>query len=362
MPLGTRNPLLTLEHNSNKISIQVIGDPHLGKTFRTGVPTSQFGKREQSILQSFRDYLNPKESVDFVVVVGDLFDKFVVRPNVVQDAVEVLEEACLDNTDITYIVIPGNHDLSKDNTKVSSYYLFYQIMIRANHSNLKIIYDESQVFEYKDFLFYLDAYDPFHSEKEPQNPLDGIDTDKHVISIGHWDDINSDFGSYYPSPELLSSSNTLISGHIHTPTQYSRKGTKIYYAGSLQPYSHGEDPYNELYETISYTDLEKLIEKDNKKFNDLKSKNIRINCYPGYLFPYPVTFLSTIYNNVLDKPIASDDNKKDTSEQKKGKNITDFTNLYLHNLKEDYQIEDELLLKIHNFLKDSSEDVSFNLD
>lgn len=361
------NPIINItDDNGLEVFIQTIGDPHLGKTFRTGVPSSKLGFRENLVLKQFSDLLNPDENlkINYVVIMGDLFDKFVVSPTIVNKTSSIIQQAVSDNKNITYFIIPGNHDLSKDSTKTSSYGLLYEILSKTNLANLYTLYKESSIFEVSPHLyFYLDVYNPFHTElEEPlDDPFEEISPTAKVISFGHWDSIKNDFAQYLPNYHIKDRSSTIVSGHIHTPETFISEGTKYIYTGSIQPFTHGEDPNSEYYVTYKYNEIESFIDNKNvKKLEEISLKNLRINCYPGYVLTGPIDSLSIVYNNVLEIPkeISEDMEVIDISSAQ----ITDFTTLYLHKLKNDYDIDSDLILKINNFLKDDSKDVSFTLD
>lgn len=364
---NNRNPILNIKTNTCSYNVQTIGDVHLGRTFRTGVSTSNFGIRERLVLKDFESLLNPDEEsqINFVVVMGDLFDKFIVKPSVVNNAVKLIESAVKQNPYIHYFIIPGNHDLSKDKTKVSSYHLFNKIFESNLYNNLSVIFNESILYKVsEDLYFYLDAYDPFHKESTDENLelifKDTISKDSQVISFGHWDNPKNDFAHYLPSESILKYSNMIVSGHIHTPEKFQKDKIKYIYTGSLQPYSHAEDPNNTYYKTILYTDLEKLLKKSHEHLEKFKYLNVRINCYPGYLISEPLDCLSLTYNNIIDIPKEINENLEVI--EVTPDSITDFTSLYLYKLKYEYEVEEEIILKINNFLKDNSEDVSFTLD
>jgi DNA repair exonuclease SbcCD nuclease subunit len=147
-----RNPIINIEYN-NKITNKIlcIGDPHLGRVFRTGVPAHRVGEREEGQYAALRRLLNPTDPlITHIVIMGDLFDKFVVSPTVVLKAVELLQEASNTNSNIEYYVIPGNHDMTKDTSKKSSYELFYEvfnghIMITRNNIifNIRVVLEAS---------------------------------------------------------------------------------------------------------------------------------------------------------------------------------------------------------------------------
>ena len=370
---NNRNPILNIKTNTCSYNVQTIGDVHLGRTFRTGVSSSKFGIRENLVLKDFERLLNPsiELDIDFIVIMGDLFDKFIVKPSVVDSAVTLIEQAIILNPSIVYFVIPGNHDLSKDKTKVSSYYLFQKIFETDNESensnlNLHILYTDPMFYKVdSELLFYFDSYDPFHKEEKEFNFIEDrfkelVKEGTTLVSFGHWDNPKNDFADYLPSNPILKYSSMIVSGHIHTPEKFIKDKIEYIYTGSIQPYSHAEDPDNTFYLTILYTELEKCLADLEDPLESFSNLNIRVNCYPGYLISRPFECLSLIYNNVIEIPkeITDDLEVIEVDSNK----ITDFTSLYLYKLKYEYDIQEDLLLKINTFLKDSSEDVSFTLD
>lgn len=58
--------------------INLTGDPHLARAFRTGVPLHRLGDREEMVWQDFQQQL--ETSAEVTIILGDLFDKFVVPP------------------------------------------------------------------------------------------------------------------------------------------------------------------------------------------------------------------------------------------------------------------------------------------
>lgn len=368
------NPIIQIKDLEGiSYNIQTVGDAHLGRRFLNGTPSSKVGVRESLVLSDLDFLMNPSEDLDIshVVLVGDLFDKFIVKPTVVDQALTIIESAITANPKIKYFIIPGNHDVSKDSSKISSYYLLYKILSQSYYpsENLEVLYDTSELYKIsKSLYFYLDAYNPFYIEGSNERLEYNLKT--HIqdsegsllVSFGHWDNPKSGFGSYFPNEFITQYSNTIVSGHIHTPEMFSKNKVKYIYTGSLQPYSHSEDPLGLYYKTIDYKTIEKLLATKSKTLEDFEYKNIRINCYPGYVLSESFNCLALTYNNVLEIPkqisedVFTEDLEVDASK------ITDFTSLYLYKLKFEYEIADETLEKINSFLKDSSEDVSFSFD
>lgn len=350
------NPVLNIAPN---LVIQTIGDPHLGKTFKTGVPSSKLGARETLVIKEFETLMFPTESssVTHVVIMGDLFDKYIVSPNIVMIAYDLFIKASEQYPHIEYYLIPGNHDFSRDVSKKSSYCLLYLML--QGLSNIHIVYDKylHVVVDDEHSLFF-DSYDAFHKEREESYYTYPFQRNFKMISFGHWDSIKNEFGSYYPHKHIVDFSSTIVSGHIHTPEQFESEGVEYIYTGSLQPYSHAEDPLNQFYTTIKYDLLESYFEKElQDSLDKLSSKNVRISCYPGYVLPYELNCLSlTYYNNLVYEVEDSG------SDEIVSKTITDFSSLYLYELKETHGVEKDLLIKINDFLKDTSDNVQFSLD
>lgn len=345
-----RNPVIEINDN---IKVQTIGDVHLGRSFKTGVPSSKLGVRETSILKDFENLLfSPEEGTTHVVMMGDLFDKFVVHPNIVMSVYKIFKKIDSLDSGVSYILLPGNHDFSRDKTKSSSYSLLY--FMCKDFNNLTILHDSSIVDQVDgDVCFYYDCYNPFHKEEEYHSIISDIEGD--LTSFGHWDSFEIGFGSYFPQEDVVEKSSKIISGHIHTPSVNKKDEIEYIYTGSLQPYSHAEDPLKEFYISIKYDELESILNEE-PGIDRFKNKNVRIICYPGYVLETSLDCLSLTYMNSLVK------NEDSSIESFDVNDLTDFSTLYIHELKETHDISDKLLLKINEYLKDTSTDVPFSLN
>lgn len=323
-----RNPLV----NIDGINIQFIGDVHFGRKF-LNTKSSRIGEREAMIAKHFKSLLNSKS--DIVIIVGDLFDKFVVSPSVVLFVYDLLYSVFENNKDKTCYIIPGNHDLSRDSTKASSYKLL-SIML-SSVENIKMVYDKPLLFPLSSSTnVLLDAYNPFYEDnREDYDNTLSITLEDHtepskLIYVGHWDDPRFNKG-YLPSDVVLSKSNVVcVSGHVHIPYTTIYNNTPFYCIGSMQPYSFGEDPEEQLYLKFHYKDLESIIKK-NPKTKDYKNKYIKINCRKGYVFPYPLDCISLVYNVVYEDIVE---------QQKVETKDFDFTSVYLKMLEESKVSED----------------------
>ena len=294
-----RNPSIIININQTYYRIQTIGDPHLGKAFKTGVPHNRAGEREQSQLQLLEQLLIPVDNTTIaIIIMGDLFDKANVSNNVVKDFYKLITEAAKNNLSVTYIILDGNHVLSKENTKTTSFDILSLLLKDVENVN---VVNENQIVEIVPNLhLYLDCYDPYNSYSTvKENTLSNVKKDKNniLISFGHWDTFEFTETGYYPNQHILTYSDLVCSGHIHIPMEYmynyvnkesniSLKG-KTLITGSMQPYSHAEDPEKILYVTIKSQDIKKY---DLSK--DFKNKCVRIDCDSLFVLTEPINCLS----------------------------------------------------------------------
>src|SRR3546814_20896947 len=61
---------------------------------------------------------------------------------------------------------------------------------------------------------------------------------------------------------------TIYSGHYHLPGEYEVDGHTVVCTGSMEPYSHAEDPSGDLYVTLTLAELEAR--------DDLHDKCVRV--------------------------------------------------------------------------------------
>lgn len=294
-----RNPIIVTNVNEVDCKIQTIGDVHLGKSFKTGVPYHKLGEREQAQLQLLEQLLVPVDNtVISIIIMGDLFDKAIVSNNVVKDFYNLITVAAKNNPLVSYIILDGNHVLSKENTKTTSFDIL--TLLLENVKNINVV-NKNQVVEIVPNLhLYLDCYDPHNSYSTvEESVLAKIKQDENntLISFGHWDTFEFTETGYYPNQHILFYSDLTCSGHIHIPMEYTYNYTnkengislkgKTLITGSMQPYSHAEDPEKLLYVTIKSADLNKYDLSE-----DFKNKCVRIDCDSLFILSEPIDCLS----------------------------------------------------------------------
>lgn len=312
-----RNPIINIKVDgkiTNKILC--IGDPHLGRRFITGVPSHRLNEREETQYAELERLLNPSDPlIDHIVIMGDLFDRFVVSPTVVLRAIELLKSASNANKGIEYFVLPGNHDMTKDTSKKSSYQLFYEVFSYDRsivEVNRNVSFNTSMMhFIHPDFTnapdayvgLYFEAYNAFKVTDYEMEISDRYAAASKKIAFGHWDSIDISGSGYLPSSDLLTGSDLVVSGHEHTYKEsfYPTHPTKpVLFTGSLQPYSHAEDPDKEKYITVKAEDLSNY---DLAK--DFKYKCLRIECTPSFAPTEAIECLSLSFKVIVPEVVQT---------------------------------------------------------
>ena len=259
---------------------ETLGDPHLGRKFEAGVPVHRRGERERMQLEKFRQSLF-NATAEVHVCMGDLYDKFIVPPEVVLFAAATYLEAANKNPNTTYVVLRGNHDVSRNVDKASSWDIFCALV--DQRPNI-IAVDEAPVV-HENLVFI--PYDPFgydHLEEYLAGYV-GIDT-----AFGHFDIV--DFGGSNVAPTALLARygiKTLINGHDHLARELERHTVRVVVTGSMEPFTHAEDPTGSLYITTTLEELPSL---------DVKDKNVRVLLQPGETLPEGLDCLSLVAKRV----------------------------------------------------------------
>lgn len=245
---------------------KLLGDPHLGKVFRTGVPVHRQGERERLVWEDFTQQLDPSGALIHVCM-GDLFDKTIVPPETILRAADNYLSAAHSFPSVLFVVLMGNHDVSRDTEKKSAFDVFTALV--SGQTNIKVVRDEPLIETGFGFI----PYSPFRGTEDLVRELpDGLEA-----VFGHWDVV--DFGGDNVIPtELLAEKGitTAYTGHDHLARELTRHGVDIHVVGSMQPYSHAEDATGDWYVTLEMQDLPEY---------DLKDKCVRILLKEGEVLP-----------------------------------------------------------------------------
>jgi predicted phosphodiesterase len=251
----------------------LIGDPHLGRDFRNGTPLHRRGEREAMQLAQFREELATPD-VDLVVMVGDLFDKPFVPLNTIHQAVDAVVEAAQARPGVTFYFLAGNHDKSRQLAIKGAWELF-SVAVRWL-SNVVIL---DQPACHDGIAFYPWQWDRTALEQVEHNHSHGC-----KVAIGHWDLISfgGDDSHIAPTDALMAAHGAdvqIFSGHYHEEGIFKVGDVNVLCTGSMQPYTHAEDPNGDLYLTLTTEQLAG-IDPD-----ELRNKCVRVILNPGEEMP-----------------------------------------------------------------------------
>ena len=268
-------------------NIKTLPDPHIGRVFRVGVPLHRLGERERSQLIDLKASLmeGPEE---YHVCTGDIMDKFAVPNSILLAVYHSYAKAARARPDRQFYILRGNHDASRDNGKVSSFELL-QLML-SSFENITVISEEPYAYGPMGWI----PWHPFKTSEEMAEEFISMFGDQWFeVIFGHWD-VQS-FGdktqNLIPTKILSKVTDLIVTGHIHIPSEFDRDGVRIVVTGSMQPYSHAEDPEGVLYRTLTLTELEGI---------DPTDLNIRVLLSPGQDLPTDIDCLSLTSKRLVE--------------------------------------------------------------
>ena len=242
-----------------------IGDLHLGKQFLNGVALDRRGEREAQVFEKAIEQLT--NSNEPVIQVGDVFDKARVPLELVVEFV-----ARLAHVKHSVYMIAGNHDLSKSTSKISSFELAG--MLNRN-PNVHFVTEPTSVGN----ILLL-----------PYNPLGFVvpSVQKHEIVCTH-EDVEV---LQKHSADLSRVANRIVNGHIHEPSTHG----VIENVGSIEPFSHGEDPNCDIYITLT---PEKIHS------HNLSNMCVRILLKKGEVFDEQIDCRQLTFKRIQDEEIEN---------------------------------------------------------
>lgn len=262
------------------------GDTHLGRQFVSGVPLHRKGERERMIWSQFVSEVNKTHTTDYFIHLGDVFDKPYVSYDLIANTATVFNQAARKNPKTTFVILKGNHDLTRNLERLSAFDLFAKLLTEKNI----VVVDTHRVLG--EFAFF-----PYNPVKEAATCAQELDLTGVKIAFGHCD--TNGFGSDHnvvPTKVLAAKGvTTVYTGHVHKPEVFTRDGVTVNVVGSMQPYAFGEQVDDTLY--VEHT-LETL-----KKAGDLRDKVVRVTLQPDELLEDEVDCLQLVVkrlNGVAD--------------------------------------------------------------
>lgn len=279
-------------------TVNFIGDPHFGRKFGD-VPLHRRGDREAMQLALFKAKL--EEEADICVMVGDLFDTFTVSNETLVVVWEALYDAAKLHIARQYIMVMGNHDISRDAGLVSSFEVLKQMCeALPNITFVTNIHefmmdgdnDPMLVVPYSAFKTADQAITEYFANTNP--------TQKFSMIIGHWDTMAvGDQHNLIPLTLLAPFTKEIVTGHVHTPEEFMVNAfgekipggpfpTNVTITGSMMPYSHGEDPDEFMYVTRTIEQVEAALAIDPKAYQHMCLRCVMV---PGEVPPQNIDCL-----------------------------------------------------------------------
>lgn len=227
----------------------LIGDVHLGRKFRNkDIPLDKRGFREQLLRFRFQKYIDLAiESVESreyscVIQLGDLFDSFAVPYEDLLFAYEQLSR--FNQSNVTCYIIAGNHDLSKDKSRISALSMLKKMLgdrcVHIVTEDYQVIHDNLNNEQH--------VLVPYHHESDSRKDLKIF----RVIGDQFKSYIYGHFDEPFPA-EWQQQFTHVYTGHIHKP----RKEGNITVVGSILPLTFAEDANNSFMRTVTLDEYEK---------------------------------------------------------------------------------------------------------
>lgn len=291
--------------------IKTVGDPHIGREFKIGTPLHRRGEREQMQRTQFALELCEPD-VDINVMMGDVFDKMIVSPNDILFVYDMYLNAMEMNPNTFYVLLRGNHDVSRSKDTHSSFDILREML--DHYPNVLVVEDTPLLYtnqNNENFLFC--GYDAFTSAKDMINNMELPSAITWFEAVfGHWDveKFGDEDHNLIPLEELSDLTDLVVTGHIHTPKSFfvwpdlgfkrtdediyptQKRCMEVILTGSLQPFSHAEDPNELLYVT-------RTIEEYEKDTSLYKDKFLRLFLRPDEDLPADIDALNITYK-VID--------------------------------------------------------------
>lgn len=232
-----------------------LGDCHLGREFKEGVLPEKRGIREAMVWAEFEASImdcNTKLHIQ----VGDLFNSFDPENQIIKATADAYKAAASKNPDTIYVIIRGNHDGSRDIGVVSGFDLFADMVEHV--PNIKVLKDP-HIIAVNGKMYGFIPWSPFKSSTQLASEFvkEYYGATYFDEIYGHWE--TESFGgtdeNLVPTKLLKPITDVIYTGHIHTPTKFVRDGVEVIAIGSMQPYSHAEDPEGRFYITLTVAEI-----------------------------------------------------------------------------------------------------------
>lgn len=256
--------------------VWLIGDPHLGRRFENGVPLHRRGERELAQMRKFKAEL--ETDCDINIMVGDLFDHPQVSVAVIIEAVAAYERAAAHRPQTQFFAMAGNHDRSRQLNSAGAWELFRKI-IEGRFPNVFVVDTVGQVETI--------AFVPWEWGKPVAEAIEERFPEREVeieLVVLHHDLESFGGNTDYMVPakliaERFPNCRRIVTGHWHLEGEYEIDKIPVACTGSLEPYTHAEDPNGEIYVSLTLEQLASLPAES------LRDKAVRVFLRDGEELP-----------------------------------------------------------------------------
>lgn len=274
------------------LKTKLLGDVHLGKRFKSGVPLHRRGDREALQWAEFEQHLLDVNGYDVHIQVGDLFDEAIVPFGTIYRAAQAYGRAADANPGVIYVLYQGNHDANRDIEKVTAFRLF-SLILKGLAPRVAVL-DQPLVLDEADFKAAGTGEERhvFLPWSATLSAVELVEQNRDLIAgadvvYGHWDvDRRQEGGDNYIPAELLAELDVkkIVTGHDHNKRDIEMAGVPVHVTGSMQPYDHSQDADERFY--VTRTLAEVLAEPDS--FHD---KHLRVALARGEVLDVPIDYL-----------------------------------------------------------------------
>ena len=220
--------------------IELLGDPHLGRRFMGDVPLHRRGEHEKLVNDTFRNHFLGLPKCAVHICMGDLFDRPIVPPEIIALAADAYAEATRLHPRTRFVLLAGNHDISRDLSAVNSFDILRRII---EPMGVMVVQGKGVMLD----DLGLCPWVPDRSSAEIASELPECN-----VVFGHWD-VVSPRSDWNIVPRNLPGNPRLVTGHDHL----AREEGNLLVVGSMLPYAHGEDR-GEVYRTVTLTELAEI--------------------------------------------------------------------------------------------------------
>lgn len=259
-------PRVTIEG----LEVELLGDPHLGRRFVTGVPLHRRWDRERTVWADFHRSLRQAKGAAAHICMGDLFDRSVVPFNVVLKAADAYRRAARRHPETRFLILKGNHDDTRDADFRSALDVLERLLSPVD--NVLVVQEVAEVVELRGadgevVRLALFPWHPFTSAAEMVTD----ELPEVAAAFGHWDldAYGQEAINVIPHEALARITDTAYTGHVHLPSTRGIGDLQVHIVGSMQPYAHGEDPTGALYQTVTLDEVQQRLSERPDHYRDV---------------------------------------------------------------------------------------------